>query len=158
MWAVMCVCHHVCHTQARSCLSTGWALNRCFAWVFGTAAVLAQGGGGVRGDDGPSSNGRCLFKHGDGSCTVVEFVGVLLDGVAYLQQHTVQTGSMWSVTHWVATTCLFGELLEHSQRSARCATTWPGAKAKVSGVYHAPNELFKYCCILQCGCCPFHYR
>jgi hypothetical protein len=48
MWAVMCVCRHMCHTQARSCLSTGWALNRCFAWGFGTAAVLAQGGGGVR--------------------------------------------------------------------------------------------------------------
>ena len=47
MWAVMCVCRHVCHTQARSCLSTGWALNRCFAWGFGTVAVLAQGGGGV---------------------------------------------------------------------------------------------------------------
>ena len=47
MWAVMCVCCHVCHTQAQSCLSTGWALNRCFAWGFGTAAVLAQGGGGV---------------------------------------------------------------------------------------------------------------
>ena len=37
---------HVC-LQARSCLSTGWALNRCFAWFFGTVAVLAQGGGGV---------------------------------------------------------------------------------------------------------------
>ena len=47
MWAVMCVCRHVCHTQARSCLSPGWALNRFFAWVFGTAAVLAQGGGGA---------------------------------------------------------------------------------------------------------------
>ena len=46
MWAIMCVCHHVCHTQARSCLSTGWALNRRFAWFFGTVAVLAQGGGG----------------------------------------------------------------------------------------------------------------
>ena len=46
MWAIMCVCHHVCHMQARSCLSTGWALNRCFAWFFGTVAVLAQGGGG----------------------------------------------------------------------------------------------------------------
>ena len=45
MWAVMCVCRHVCHTQAQSCLSTGWALNRCFAWFFGTAAMLAQGGG-----------------------------------------------------------------------------------------------------------------
>ena len=47
MWAVMCVCRHVCHTQARACLSTGWALNRCFVWIFGTAAVLAQGGGGI---------------------------------------------------------------------------------------------------------------
>ena len=46
MWAVTCVCRHVCHTQARSCPSTGWALNCCFAWGFGTAAVLAQGGGG----------------------------------------------------------------------------------------------------------------
>ena len=27
-------------------LSTGWALNRCFAWTCGTAAVRAQGGGG----------------------------------------------------------------------------------------------------------------
>ena len=49
MWAVMCVYHHVCHTQARSCLSTGWALDRCFAWFCETVAVLAQGeGGGVR--------------------------------------------------------------------------------------------------------------
>ena len=29
----------------------GWALNRWFAWTFGTAAVLAQGGG------------ACLQKH-----------------------------------------------------------------------------------------------
>ena len=29
-----------------ACLSPGWALNRCFAWTFGTAAVLAQGEGG----------------------------------------------------------------------------------------------------------------
>ena len=47
MWAIMCVCHHVCHKQTRSCLSTGWMLNHCFAWVFGTVAVLVQGGGGV---------------------------------------------------------------------------------------------------------------
>ena len=63
MWAVMCVCRHVCHTQAQSCLSTGWALNRCFAWVSGTAAVLAQGGGGgggVRG--GP----KIALRGGDG--------------------------------------------------------------------------------------------
>ena len=25
----------------------GWALNCCCAWTFGTAAVLAQGGGGM---------------------------------------------------------------------------------------------------------------
>ena len=48
MWAVMCVCRHVCHTQAQSSLSTGWALNRCFAWIFGTTAVLVQGVGGVQ--------------------------------------------------------------------------------------------------------------
>ena len=53
MWVIMCVCHHVCHMQARSCLSTGWALNRCFAWFFGTVAVLAQGGGGVGGGGYP---------------------------------------------------------------------------------------------------------
>ena len=53
MWAVMCFCCHVCHTQARSCLSTGWTLNRCFAWFFGTAAVLAQGGGGVHDFEKP---------------------------------------------------------------------------------------------------------
>ena len=45
MWAFMFVCRHVCHTQAQPCLSTGWALNRCFAWGFGIVAVLAQGGG-----------------------------------------------------------------------------------------------------------------
>ena len=44
MWAVMCVCRHVCYTQERSGLSTRWALNCCFAWVFGTA----QGGGGKK--------------------------------------------------------------------------------------------------------------
>ena len=46
MWAVMCVCRHVCHTQAWSCLSTRWALNRCFAWFFGTAAGRAGEGAG----------------------------------------------------------------------------------------------------------------
>ena len=38
-------CCHVCCAHARSCLSTGWALNRRFDLIFGTAAVLAQGGG-----------------------------------------------------------------------------------------------------------------
>ena len=41
------VCCHMCHTHARPCLSTGWALNRRFDLTFGTATVLAQGGGGV---------------------------------------------------------------------------------------------------------------
>ena len=41
------VCCHVCRAHARPCLSTGWALNRRFDQLFGTAAVLAQGGGGV---------------------------------------------------------------------------------------------------------------
>ena len=41
------LCCRVCGAQAPACLSTGWALNRCFAWIFRTAAVLAQGGGGV---------------------------------------------------------------------------------------------------------------
>ena len=36
----------VCRTQTRACLSTGWAFNRCFAWTFGTATILAQGRGG----------------------------------------------------------------------------------------------------------------
>ena len=40
------LCGYVCHTHAQPCLSTGWALNRCFAWTFGAAAVLARGGGG----------------------------------------------------------------------------------------------------------------
>ena len=40
------VCCHVCRTHARPCLSMGWALNRRFDLTFGTAAVLAQGGGG----------------------------------------------------------------------------------------------------------------
>ena len=41
------ICCHVCHVHARPCLSTGWALNRRFDRTFGTAAVLAQGGGVV---------------------------------------------------------------------------------------------------------------
>ena len=48
MWAITCVCRHVCHMQAQSCLSTGWALNCCFAWFFETPAVLAQRGGGAQ--------------------------------------------------------------------------------------------------------------
>ena len=41
------VCCHMCRAHARPCLSTGWALNRRFDETFGTAAVLAQGGGVV---------------------------------------------------------------------------------------------------------------
>ena len=40
------VCCHVCREHAWPCLSTGWMLNRRFDLTFGTAAVLAQGGGG----------------------------------------------------------------------------------------------------------------
>ena len=36
----------MCHAHAWPCLSTGWALNRHFGLTSGTAAVLAQGGGG----------------------------------------------------------------------------------------------------------------
>ena len=35
---------HVCRRQARACLSKGWALNRCFAWTFGTSHACARGG------------------------------------------------------------------------------------------------------------------
>ena len=37
----------MCHVHARPCPSTGWALNRRFGLTSGTAAMLAQGGGGV---------------------------------------------------------------------------------------------------------------
>ena len=37
----------MCHAHAQPCLSTGWALNRRFGLTAGTAAVLAQGGGGT---------------------------------------------------------------------------------------------------------------
>ena len=70
MWAVMCVCHQVCHMQAWSCLSTGWALNRCFAWFFGTVAVLAQKGGGVlsfHGNPSPPTPPHLLSLYGNSS-------------------------------------------------------------------------------------------
>ena len=53
MRSVMCICRHVRRTQARSCPRTGWALNRCLAWLFGTVAVFAQGGVGW---------GNCIVK------------------------------------------------------------------------------------------------
>ena len=40
------VCCHGCGAHARPCLSTGCTVNRRFDLTFGTAAVLAQGGGG----------------------------------------------------------------------------------------------------------------
>ena len=46
-------CYRVCRSQARACLSTGWALNHCVAWIFWTEAVLMQGGGGHRSAAGP---------------------------------------------------------------------------------------------------------
>ena len=48
------VCCHVCCAHAQPCLSTGWALNRRFGRTSGTAAVLAQGGGG--------KSNRCCFR------------------------------------------------------------------------------------------------
>ena len=41
------VCCHGCRAHAWPCLSTGWALDCRFDLTFGTAAVLAQWGGGV---------------------------------------------------------------------------------------------------------------
>ena len=40
----------MCHAHARPCLSTGWALHHRFGLTSGTAAVLAQGGGGAHQD------------------------------------------------------------------------------------------------------------
>ena len=59
------LCCHVGRAHARPCLSTAWALNRCFAWILGTMAVLAQGGGG----------GTCLLGSGGG--------GEILEGFVY---------------------------------------------------------------------------
>ena len=53
------VCCHVCHAHAWPCLSTGWALNCHFDLTFGTAAMLAQGGGGA----------TCARKGGGGTST-----------------------------------------------------------------------------------------
>ena len=38
----------LCRAQAQPFVSVGWALSCCFAWTFGTAAVLVQGEGGIR--------------------------------------------------------------------------------------------------------------
>ena len=44
-------CAHRARTVRQRPLCTGWALNRRFDLTFGTAAVLAQGGGGVLYDE-----------------------------------------------------------------------------------------------------------
>ena len=56
MWDVACalchalckvckvLCYHMSPVQTRPCLSTRWALNCCFAWTFGSTAMLPQGG------------------------------------------------------------------------------------------------------------------
>ena len=93
MWAVMCVCRHVCHTQAQACLSTGWALNRCFAWFFGTAAVLAQGGG--RGTVHPHS-GAARSRPSDGR--IVLCLCQREDGIAGTSQ-TGSASSPWTKKH-----------------------------------------------------------
>ena len=77
MWAIMCVCHHVCHTQAWSCVSTGWALNRCFAWFFGTVAVLAQGGGGVESKDSENKLKQTLRHIKNGRLLSIFFLDLL---------------------------------------------------------------------------------
>ena len=68
-WANGLPCHPPPHkaiffpprAHARARLSTGWALNRCFAWTFGTATVLAQGGWGGEGHGLKQKKiGRCL--------------------------------------------------------------------------------------------------
>ena len=46
MWAVMCVCRHVCHTEVLSCLSAGVGVEPLFClgfWDCGRAC--ARGGG-----------------------------------------------------------------------------------------------------------------
>ena len=48
----------MCHAHAGPCLSTGWTLNRRFGLTSGTAAVLAQGGGGTR----PSTSGSVFSR------------------------------------------------------------------------------------------------
>ena len=60
------VCCQPCCAPARPCLSTGWALNRRFDLTFGTAAVLAQGGG-LLGTDRSPSQGQ--GKEGAGNTT-----------------------------------------------------------------------------------------
>ena len=57
---------HMCHAHARPCLSTGWALNRRFGLTSGTAAVLAQGGGGGVRRTGTRAFqlGHTMAKHG----------------------------------------------------------------------------------------------
>ena len=54
------LCCRVCRARAWACLSTGWALNRCFAWPFGTAAVLAQRGGVPTAVSSPTPNCKLM--------------------------------------------------------------------------------------------------
>ena len=48
----VCECFATCLVRMHG-LSTGWALNRCFAWTFGTVTLLARGGGYNPGLDIP---------------------------------------------------------------------------------------------------------
>ena len=50
------LCSDVCCAHARPCLSTGWVLNRLFDLTFGTAAVLAQEGGGYCNEEMRTAN------------------------------------------------------------------------------------------------------
>ena len=51
---------HMCHAQAQACPSMGWAMGRCFAWTFGTVAVLVQG---ERGGGGNELFFRCTHQN-----------------------------------------------------------------------------------------------
>ena len=73
------VCCYVCRVHAQPCLSMGWALNRRFDLTFGTAAVLAQGGGGVGAQtnrhgwlpSAPFTAGRAVYFGISGCCATV---------------------------------------------------------------------------------------
>ena len=92
----------VCYTQAQSCLSTRWALNCCFAWIFGTAAVLAQGGVGVR-RLGPFSALDTLFFLPCGLHVLpVDTVSNNITPVTVPRHHTGASASAVSIPRCVA--------------------------------------------------------
>ena len=94
------LCRRVCRAQARACLSTGSALNRCFAWTFGTASVLAQGVGatlvGIPALSIVWDMNCCSLNDGCASGGVVPWVGGcgrLAGGVPYEGEVSVPVGA-----------------------------------------------------------------